>query len=260
MSDSRTNPIATSGRLAGKAAVVTGGARNIGRAIVLALAAEGAAVTVNARSDEASARAVANEVVALGGRAIPFIADVTDEAAVSAMVDATLAAFGRLDILVSNAALRRQTPFLSMSFAEWREINAVALDGAFITAKACVPHIIEAGGGAIVTLGGVSTHVGTKNRVHVCAAKAGLEGLTRGLAMELAEHGITVNCVAPGSIDTVRGASAGARPSTLGEETIPLRRKGHPEEIAGIVRHLCLPEGSYITGQTIHVNGGVFMA
>lgn len=245
--------------LEGKVAIVTGGARNIGRAIVLALAGEGAAVIVNARSDAEAARTVAAEVEALGGRALPLIADVTDEAAVARMVEAAVAAFGRIDILVSNAALRRQTPFLEMSFSEWREILSVALDGAFLTARACVPHMIAAGGGAVVTLGGVSTHVGTRNRVHVCAAKAGLEGLTRGLAMELAEHRITVNCIAPGSIDTLRGASAGARPGNLGAAGVPLGRLGRPEEIAALVRHLCLPEGSYITGQTIHVNGGLWM-
>ena len=247
-------------RLAGKVAIVTGGARNIGRAIVMALAEEGASVVVNARGDEEAARAVAREAEAAGAHALPFIADVTDEQAVARMVDAAVATFGHIDILVSNAALRRQTPFVSMTFAEWREILGVALDGAFITARACVPHMITAGGGAIVTLGGVSTHVGTKHRAHVAAAKAGLEGLTRGLAIELAEHKITVNCVAPGSIDTVRGASAGARPSGLGVSAgIPLQRQGRPEEIATLVRHLCLPEGSYITGQTIHVNGGVYM-
>ena len=245
--------------LEGKVAIVTGGARNIGRAIVLALAGEGAAVIVNARSDAEAARTVAAEVEALGGRALPLIANVTDEAAVARMVEAAIAAFGRIDILVSNAALRRQTPFLEMSFSEWREILSVALDGAFLTARACVPHMIAAGGGAVVTLGGVSTHVGTRNRVHVCAAKAGLEGLTRGLAMELAEHRITVNCIAPGSIDTLRGASAGARPGNLGAAGVPLGRLGRPEEIAALVRHLCLPEGSYITGQTIHVNGGLWM-
>src|SRR3546814_7867024 len=146
-----------------------------------------------------------------------------------------------------------------MSFAVWREILSVALDGAFICARACVPHMVAAGGGAIVTMGGISTHVGTKNRVHVCAAKAGLEGLTRGLAMELAAHRITVNCVSPGSIDTVRGTTAGARPGNMGGEGVPLKRFGRPEEIAAMVRHLCLPDGAYITGQTIHVNGGLFM-
>ena len=247
------------GRLSGKVAVVSGGARNIGRAIVLALAEEGASVVVNARSDAAAAAAVAAEADAAGGRGLAHIADVTDADAVRGMAEAAVAAFGRIDFLVSNAALRRQTPFLEMAFDEWREILSVALDGAFILSQACAPHMIAAGGGAIVTIGGISTHVGTKNRIHVCAAKAGLEGLTRGLAMELAEHRITANCIAPGSIDTVRGATAGARPGNMGAAGVPIGRYGRPEEIAAMVRHLCLPEGGFITGQTIHLNGGAWM-
>lgn len=249
----------TERQLEGKVAIVSGGARNIGRAIVLALAQEGASVVVNARSDGAAAAEVAAEAEAAGGRALAHVADVTDPTAVEEMVEAAVGAFGRIDFLVSNAALRRQTPFLEMAFDEWREIISVALDGAFILAKACAPHMIAAGGGAIVTIGGISTHVGTRNRVHVCAAKAGVEGLTRGLAMELAPHGITVNCVAPGAIDTVRGATAGARPGAMGAAGVPLGRFGRPEEIAAMVKHLCLPEGSFITGQTIHLNGGAWM-
>lgn len=245
--------------LDGKVAVVTGAARNIGRCIATTLAEEGAAIVVNARSDREGIEETVAEIEKAGGRALAHLADVTDESAVAGMVDAAIARFGRIDILVSNAALRRQTPFVEMTYAEWREIVSVALDGAFVTARACVPHMIEAGGGSIVTLGGVSTHIGTKNRVHVCAAKAGLEGLTRGLAQELAEHRITVNCVSPGSIDTVRGAAAGARPGNLAHDHIPLKRMGRPEEIAAMVRLLCLPEGGYTTGQTIHVNGGVYM-
>lgn len=247
------------GALAGRVAIVTGGARNIGRAIVLALAAEGASVVVNARADAAAAEAVAAEAEAAGGRGLAHIADVTDALAVRGMADAAISAFGRIDFLVSNAALRRQTPFLDMGFGEWREILSVALDGAFILSKACVPHMIAAGGGSIITIGGISTHVGTKNRIHVCAAKAGLEGLTRGLAMELAEHGITANCIAPGSIDTVRGTTAGARPGNMGASGVPIGRFGRPEEIAAMVRHLCLPDGGFITGQTIHLNGGAWM-
>lgn len=247
------------GALAGRVAIVTGGARNIGRAIVLALAEQGASVVVNARADAAAAESVAAEVEAAGGRGLAYVADVTDPEAVEGMARAAVETFGQIDFLVSNAALRRQTPFLDMPYAEWREILSVALDGAFILSKACVPHMIAAGGGSIVTIGGISTHVGTKNRIHVCAAKAGLEGLTRGLAMELAEHGITVNCIAPGSIDTVRGATAGARPGNMGATGVPIGRFGRPEEIAAMVRHLCLPEGGFITGQTIHLNGGAWM-
>jgi 3-oxoacyl-[acyl-carrier protein] reductase len=245
--------------LEGKVALVTGAGRNIGRAIALALARDGAAVVVNGRADQAAVDAVAAEIVAAGGRAIAHLADVTIAHAVAAMVERAEAAFGGVDIAVSNAGLRRQTPFVAMSLEEWREILSVALDGGFILSRAVVPGMIRRGGGAILGLSGISTHVGTPERAHVSASKAGLEGLMRALAIELAPHGIRCNCVAPGSIDTVRGASAGSRPGTLRESTIPLGRRGTVEEIAAVVRLLVGPEGGYITGQTIHVNGGAFL-
>lgn len=245
--------------LAGKVALVTGAGKNIGRAIALCLARDGASVVVNGRRDRAVVDAVVGEINALGGQAIGCMADVTEPGAVGAMVEQAVAAMGGLDILVSNAGLRRQTAFLDMSLEEWREILSVALDGAFILARAAVPRMVQRGGGAIVALSGISTHVGTPNRCHVSASKAGLEGLMRALAIELAPHRITCNCVAPGAVDTVRGASAGALPGTLGNEKIPLKRKATPEEIAAMVRMLVGPEGGYVTGQTIHVNGGVFL-
>jgi 3-oxoacyl-[acyl-carrier protein] reductase len=240
------------------AAIVTGGARNIGRAICHALAEEGVAVVVNALGDRAAAEGVAAEIKDAGGRAIACLGDVTREADAAALAAAAVDAFGRIDVLVSNAALRKQTPFLEMTLEEWHRVLAVPLDGAFLCARAAVPHMIRAGGGAIVTIGGVSAYVGTRERAHVCAAKAGLVGLTHALAMELAPHGIRVNCVAPGAIDTVRGASAGARPASA--PSVPLARLGRPEEIAAMVRLLCLPDGAYVTGQTIHVNGGAFLS
>lgn len=245
--------------LAGKVALVTGAGKNIGRAIALRLARDGASVVVNGRRDRDVVNAVVGEINALGGQALGCIADVTDPAAVGRMIEQAVGAMGGLDIVVSNAGLRRQTAFLDMSLAEWREILSVALDGAFILAHTAVPPMIARGGGAIVALSGISTHVGTPNRCHVSASKAGLEGLMRALAIELAPHRITCNCVAPGAVDTVRGATAGALPGTLGSETIPLKRKATVEEIAGMVRMLVGPEGGYITGQTIHVNGGVFL-
>ncbi len=246
------------GPLRGQTAIVTGSARNIGRGIALALAGDGAQVVVNARTDGAAAAAVVAEIEAMGGQAIAHVGDVTDEAAVEALLAATVDAFSGVDILVSNAAFRRQQPFLEISLADWHEILAVPLDGAFLTARACIPHMQRAGGGAIVTLGGVSAHVGTPERAHVCAAKAGLVGLTHALAIEFAADNIRVNCVAPGSIDTARPATAGARPPGM-DDKIPLKRKGEVDEIAGMVRHLCRPEGAYVTGQTIHVNGGLFL-
>ncbi|HYZ22839.1 MAG TPA: SDR family NAD(P)-dependent oxidoreductase [Rhodopila sp.] len=244
---------------AGKVTLVTGSGKNIGRRIALDLAARGASVVVNGRNDRSAVDAVVAEVNAGGGQAIGCMADVSDPAATERMVADAVSAFGGIDILVSNAGLRRQTPFLQMGLAEWREILSVALDGAFILAKAAVPHMIGRGGGAIVALSGVSTHIGIPNRCHVSASKAGLEGLMRALAVELAPHGITCNCVAPGSVDTVRGASAGALPGTLAEKGVPLGRKAAMEEISAAVRFLAGTDARYITGQTLHVNGGVYL-
>jgi 3-oxoacyl-[acyl-carrier protein] reductase len=242
----------------GKVALVTGSGKNIGRAIALDLAQRGASVVVNGRSDQSLVDAVVAEINTAGGRAIGCMADVTDPVAIQRMVDETVVAFGGIDILVSNAGLRRQTPFLEMALSEWREILSVALDGAFILARAAVPHMIGRGGGAIVALSGISTHTGVLNRCHVSASKAGLEGLMRALAVELAPHAITCNCVAPGTVDTVRGASAGPLPSGAGRG-IPLGRPATVAEIAAAVRFLVGPDGRYITGQTLHVNGGAFL-
>lgn len=244
------------GTLAGKVAVVTGAGKNIGRAIALSLARDGAKVVVNGRSDAAAIDAVAAEIRAAGGSAEAVVADVSDADAVARLV----AQAGPIDILVCNAGLRRQTPFLEMSLAEWREILSVALDGAFILSRAVLPGMVARGGGSIVALSGISTHVGTPNRAHVSASKAGLEGLMRAIAVEFAPQGIRANCVAPGAVDTTRGASAGAMPQGLGrEDGIPMRRKATIDEIASVVRMLAGPEGGYVTGQTIHVNGGAFL-
>jgi len=245
--------------LAGKVALVTGAGKNIGREIALTLARDGAAVVVNGRRDQQAIEGVAGEIERLGGRAIPVLGDVAVEADVARLAEAAAQAFGGVDIAVSNAGLRRQTPFLEITLAEWREILSVALDGTFLLARAVVPQMIARGGGSFVALSGISTHIGTPNRAHVSASKAGLEGLIRAMAVELAPHGIRANAVAPGSIDTQRGASAGALPATHSDAAIPLRRKGTVDEIAAAVRLLAGPEGGYITGQTIHVNGGAFL-
>jgi 3-oxoacyl-[acyl-carrier protein] reductase len=245
------------GSLRGKTAIVTGAARNIGRAIALALAADGAHVVVNARQDGDAARRVAEEVQRAGGRAIAHVADVTDRGAVEEMVRVGTETFGGIDLLVLNASQRGMKPFLSMSYEEWRRVIDISLDGSFHLAQTCVPHMMRAGWGRIVTLGGMSWYVGTPERVHSLVSKSGLVGFTRGLATELAPHGITVNCVAPGSIDTERPASAGPRPPL--KSPVPVGRLGEPGEIAGAVRFLCQPEAGYITGQTLHVNGGSYL-
>ncbi len=242
---------------AGRVAIISGAARNIGKTIALRLASEGAAVVVNAVQDREAADAVAHEISEAGGQAMAHVGDVTDPETVKKMVDMAAAAFGRIDILVSNASVRGQKPIEEMTLEEWHRVLAVPLDGAFLLSKACLPHMKKQGSGRIITLGGISAYIGTKNRVHLLTAKAGLVGFTRGLAAEVANSGITCNVVSPGHIDTDRPASAGARPTIAVQP--PVNRMGLPEEIASMVRYLCLPEAAYITGQTLHVNGGLYM-
>jgi 3-oxoacyl-[acyl-carrier protein] reductase len=244
--------------LTGKAAIITGAGRNIGRAIALALADGGASIVVNARGNRAEAEAVAREIEAVGGNALVHIGDVAEAAAVQAMADAALKQFGRIDILVNNAALRREKSFAEMSYAEWREILDVTLDGAFHCVKACLPALKKSGEGAIVNIGGLSAHTGAKNRAHVVTAKAGLVGFTRALAHDLASDGITVNCVVPGLIGTPRPKDRPEPAHHATHQTITGER-GQPEDVAATVRFLCSPGARYINGQAIHANGGAYL-
>ena len=243
--------------LAGRVAVVTGSSRNIGRAIALDLARAGAAIIVNARSAAADAEAVVAEIRQAGGRAAVAMADVTDPAAVEALIASAVTSFGRLDILVNNASVRREVDFAALDYKEWRDILGLTLDGAYLCSHAALPHLIASGAGSIVNIGGLSSHTGAARRAHVIAAKAGLAGLTRALAHDLAPHNITVNCVAPGLIETVR---AGKEPAHHAVHKTAGGRRGRPEEVAALVSFLCGPDARYITGQTIHANGGAFMA
>ncbi len=242
--------------LRGLVAIVTGSSRNIGRAIALALAQAGAAVMVNARSAAQDAAAVVGEIQQAGGQAAVQVANVGDPDGAAALIAATVTQFGRLDILVNNASVRREMDFADLDYAEWRSIMATTLDGAYLCSRAALPHLIAAGSGSIVNIGGLSSHTGAPRRAHVVAAKAGLAGLTRALAHDLAPHKVTVNCVAPGLIDTSR---TGPEPAHHQKLAPPLGRKGTPEEIATLVRFLCGPGSRYITGQTIHANGGLYM-
>src|SRR5205807_660497 len=221
--------------LAGKVAVVTGAGRNIGRAIALALSDGGASIVVNARSNRAEAESVAREIEAAGGKALVHIGDVADAKAVQAMADAAAKKFGRIDILVNNAALRREKPFAEMDYREWREILDVALDGAFHCVKACLPQLRQSGAGTIVNIGGLSAHTGAKNRAHVVTAKAGIVGFTRALAHDLAADGITVNCVVPGLIGTPRPKDRPEPAHHLTHNTITGAR-GQPAAVPAMVR------------------------
>jgi 3-oxoacyl-[acyl-carrier protein] reductase len=243
--------------LEGRVAIVTGAGRNIGRVMALELARAGAAVIVNARTSGAEAESVVNEITAAGGRAKAVLGDVVDPNAVDALIGATVRQFGGIDILVNSAAVRRETAFADLSFAEWREVLSIILDGAFLTAHAALPYLKKSRQGVVINIGGLSAHTGASGRAHVIAAKAGLAGFTRGLAHDLAGESITVNCVSPGMIDTQR---AGEEPSHHAGKLPPVGRRGTPEEVASLVRYLCGPAARYITGQTVHVNGGAFMA
>jgi len=244
--------------LTGKVAIVTGAGRNIGRAMALTLADGGASVVVNARSNRAEADAVAQEIEVAGGKALVHIGDIADAAAVQAMADATINRFGRIDILVNNAALRREKPFDEISFAEWREVMDVILDGTFHCVKACLPWLRQSGAGTIVNIGGLSAHTGARDRAHVVTAKAGIIGFTRALAHDLAADGITVNCVVPGLIGTPRPKNTPEPAHHLVHHTITGER-GTPEDVAAAVRFLCSPGARYINGQAIHANGGAYL-
>ena len=241
-----------------RVALVTGAGRNIGRAIALALAQDGAAVIVNARTSEAEAQAVVDEISAAGGQATRCLADVTNRLAVNAMIDKVRRVYGRLDILVNNAAIRDECPFEQTTYAAWRGALDVCLDGAFHCTQAALPLLQQSGAASVINIGGLTAHTGASQRVHVVTAKAGLVGMTRALAHELAPQGITVNCVSPGLIDTRRAADAAAPHHHAQRQTL-LGRRGLPSEVAEAVRWLSGPGGRYITGQVMHVNGGAYL-
>jgi 3-oxoacyl-[acyl-carrier protein] reductase len=228
--------------LAGRVAIVTGASRNIGHAIATALAEAGASIVVNGRSNRQAADAVARGIVTRGGRAVVVMSDVADPQQVERLVHTAAEEFGRIDILVNNAASRPEQPLNAISLADWRDVMATIVDSAFLMAKACHTHLARSGGGAIINIGGISDHVGTKHRAHVVTAKAALIGLTTALAHDLAADGITANCVVPGLVATALAGNFAL-----------------PQEVASAVRFLVGPQARYITGQTLHVNGGTWL-
>ena len=244
------------GKLEGKVALVTGSGRNIGRATVLKLAGEGAHVVVNARANQAEADAVAREVRDLGVKSLAILADVAKKNEVDALAARALDEFGRIDILINNAAIRPHKPFTEVTVQDWERVRGVVLDGAFYLTQAVIPSMVKNGYGRILFFTGDGAFNGGSGRAHVSAAKMGLVGMARALASEFAAHNIRANVVSPGSIDTRRDNPEwyqGRVPNAAG---IPLGRQGHVDEIAATCLFLVSDDGGFITGQTIHVNGG----
>jgi 3-oxoacyl-[acyl-carrier protein] reductase len=245
------------GKLDGKVALVTGSGRNIGRATVLRLADEGAHVVVNSRSNQAEADAVANEARARGVKALSVLADVASKEQVDNMMAKALSEFGRIDILINNAAIRPHKPFTELTWQDWEQVRGVVLDGALYCTRAVIESMVANRYGRVVFFTGEGAFSGGSGRAHVSAAKMGLVGFARGLASEFAAHNIRVNVVCPGSIDTSRANPEwyqGRPPSASG---IPLGRQGTVDEIAATCVFLVTDDSGFITGQTIHANGGV---
>lgn len=245
--------------LSGRVAIVTGAARNIGRAIAVALGAQGASVVVNVQSSATEAEETAALVIEAGGQALVQLADVSTPEGAQALIDAAVARFGGIDILVNNAAIRREAEFETLDWAQWRAVVGVILDGAYLCTHAATPWLRRSPAGAIVNIGGMSAHAGSTGRAHVMAAKMGLVGLTRALAHDLADRGVTANCVVPGLIDTVRGRSAQGEPAHHATHRTLLGRRGTSQEVADLVAFLCGPKARYLTGQTLHANGGAYL-
>ena len=245
------------GTLDGKIALVTGGGTGIGRAIALALAAQGAAVAVVYRTSESSANEVVSQIVADGGRASALRGDVTLGTEVDALVSQVLAEWGSLDIVVNNAGLTRDALLLRMTEADWDAVLDTNLKGAFLMTRAALKPMLKQKRGKIVNITSVIGMIASPGQANYAAAKAGLIGFTRTVAKEVASRHIQVNAVAPGFIETAM--TEALPPERKGDvmRQIPAGRFGLSEEIAGVAAFLCSPASDYITGQTIVVDGGL---
>ena len=245
--------------LSGKSAVVTGGSRGIGKAIALRLAQQGADVCFSYRGNSAAADATVHEIEALGRRALAVQADVTQQESAEALVKAALDALGKVDILVNNAGITRDDLIMRMSAEDWRDVLETNLFGAFWTLKAVTRPMLRAKGGRIVNITSVSGQAGQMGQANYSSAKAGLIGLTKAAARELASRGITVNAVAPGFVLTELTQDLSEDLQAQIRERTPLGRFGTPEEIANAVCFLASDEAAYITGQVLAVDGGLVM-
>jgi 2-hydroxycyclohexanecarboxyl-CoA dehydrogenase len=245
-------------RFEDQVAIVTGAASGIGRATAMRLAAEGAAVVI-ADVNEQGAGAVAKSISEGGGRALALHVDVTDAPGVRAMTEQAITAFGKIDILVSNAGWDRAGPFADTDEELWDRVIAINYRGHLATCHAALPYMRERGGGRIITVASDAGRVGSSGEVVYSGAKGAVIAFTKGLAREVARYGINVNCVAPGLVDTPLLAGMPEKLIAAIVRSIPLRRTGVPEEIAAAICFFASDDAAYITGQTLSVNGGLNM-
>lgn len=246
-------------RLQGQVAIVTGASRGIGRAAALALAAEGAIVVVNYASSNQAADAVVAEITEMGSQALALQADVAQTAQIDALFNTVMEKWGRVDVLVNNAGIARDTLLLRMKLEDWQAVIDLNLTGVFLCTKAASKIMLKQRSGRIINITSVVGEMGNPGQANYSAAKAGVIGFTKTVAKEVASRGITVNAVAPGFIATDMTADIKMAEEIL--KLIPLGRYGQPEEVAGLIRFLAAdPAAAYITGQIINVDGGMVMA
>jgi 3-oxoacyl-(acyl-carrier-protein) reductase len=246
-------------QLTGRTALVTGASRGIGRAIAIALAQEGADVAVNYVSSEAAAKEVADQVMKLGRKAMLAQADIADYPDAFRMAQEVLREFGHLDVLINNAGINSDKTFVKMDHASWRKVLAINLDGVFNCTKVFVDQMIKQDWGRVVNITSVIGQIGNFGQANYSASKAGVAAFTKSLAKELAGKHITVNAVAPGFTETDMVTNIPEKVRNKLLEQIPMHRFGKPEEVARACVYLCSPDGDYITGAELSINGGLFM-
>ncbi|MBO9348069.1 3-oxoacyl-ACP reductase family protein [Chloroflexus sp. MS-CIW-1] len=245
--------------LRGQVAIITGGARGIGRATTIELAQAGARVLINYQRSAGAAEALAAEIVAAGGDAFAYQADVSDEQAVTGMVQAVLDRWGRIDILVNNAGITADAPLARLRPEQWQHVIDTDLTSVFLCCRAVIPTMQRAGYGRIVSVSSLAALAGNVGQTNYAAAKAGIIGLSRSLAREVARDGITVNVVAPGYVETDMVETVPEALRAWALQAIAIGRFGRPEEVAAAIRFLVSPRASYITGHVLTIDGGWVM-
>lgn len=245
--------------LQGRVALVTGAGRGIGRAIALTLAKHGADVAINYASNDKAAEETRDQVRAMGRKAELFKCNIADDTAVHAMGEQTLKAFGKVDILVNNAGITRDKTFMKMNHQEWDEVVNVNLKGPVQMTHLFLPQMVERGWGRVINITSVIGQMGNFGQANYAAAKGGLDAFTKSVAREVARKGVTVNCVAPGFIRTDMTANVPEKALEHIKTITPMARMGEAEEIAEVVAFVASPAASFMTGQEIGVNGGLYM-